>query len=95
MRYTAAKRDSPDRLVSGSDDFTMFMWEPATTKHPKARMTGHQQVTVFMNIACSFCDAHTSYVFTDLFGISKCSSSTTFTFHLMVDGWQVRHLINL
>jgi ribosome assembly protein 4 len=44
VRYTAAKRDSPERLVSGSDDFTMFLWEPATGKHSKARMTGHQQV---------------------------------------------------
>ncbi|CAK9202189.1 unnamed protein product [Sphagnum jensenii] len=44
VRYTAAKRDSPERLVSGSDDFTMFLWEPATGKHSKARMTGHQQL---------------------------------------------------
>eukprot|EP00250_Pteridium_aquilinum_P001867 c12073_g1_i1 orf=324-1751(-) len=43
-RYKAAKKDSPERLVSGSDDFTMFLWEPATNKHPKARMTGHQQL---------------------------------------------------
>ncbi|KAH7295185.1 hypothetical protein KP509_27G036400 [Ceratopteris richardii] len=43
-RYNAAKRDSPERLVSGSDDFTMFLWEPSINKHPKARMTGHQQL---------------------------------------------------
>ena len=35
---------APERLVSGSDDFTMFLWEPAASKHPKNRMTGHQQV---------------------------------------------------
>lgn len=43
-RYNTAKKDSAERLVSGSDDFTMFLWEPATSKHPKARMTGHQQL---------------------------------------------------
>ena len=58
--------NAPERLVSGSDDFTMFLWEsdvrkhpskgpdankgsnesevPIMSKHPKARMTGHQQV---------------------------------------------------
>ena len=34
----------PERLVSGSDDFTMFMWTPATSKTPVARMTGHVQL---------------------------------------------------
>ena len=34
----------PERLVSGSDDFTMFMWEPSTSKTPVARMTGHMQL---------------------------------------------------
>lgn len=38
------KGNAPERLVSGSDDFTMFLWEPAVSKHPKTRMTGHQQV---------------------------------------------------
>lgn len=38
------KGNAPERLVSGSDDFTMFLWEPAVNKHPKTRMTGHQQV---------------------------------------------------
>ena len=38
------KGNAPERLVSGSDDFTMFLWEPAISKHPKARLTGHQQV---------------------------------------------------
>lgn len=32
----------PERLVSGSDDFTMFLWE-AGNKTPLGRMTGHQQ----------------------------------------------------
>lgn len=43
-RYTAAKGGGPERLVSGSDDFTMILWEPATSKQPRARMTGHQQL---------------------------------------------------
>lgn len=32
----------PERLVSGSDDFTLFLWSPAEDKKPLARMTGHQ-----------------------------------------------------
>ncbi|KAF1378559.1 hypothetical protein PFLUV_G00191810 [Perca fluviatilis] len=32
---------APERLVSGSDDFTLFMWNPAEDKKPLARMTGH------------------------------------------------------
>jgi len=31
-------------LVSGSDDFTLFLWKPASEKTPIARMTGHQQL---------------------------------------------------
>ncbi|KNA23049.1 hypothetical protein SOVF_028360 [Spinacia oleracea] len=42
-RYNKMRGDAPERLVSGSDDFTMFLWEPSVSKHPKARMTGHQQ----------------------------------------------------
>ncbi|KAF2293430.1 hypothetical protein GH714_001689 [Hevea brasiliensis] len=43
-RYNKMKGNGPERLVSGSDDFTMFLWEPAVSKHPKTRMTGHQQL---------------------------------------------------
>ncbi|KAJ0430513.1 putative transcription factor WD40-like family [Helianthus annuus] len=43
-RYNNMKGNAPERLVSGSDDFTMFLWEPSVSKHPKTRMTGHQQV---------------------------------------------------
>lgn len=32
----------PERLVSGSDDFTLFLWKPAEDKKPLERMTGHQ-----------------------------------------------------
>lgn len=67
-RYRNMTDNAPERLVSGSDDFTMFLWEsevtkddnknkddnkskdskeikvPIVSKHPKARMTGHQQL---------------------------------------------------
>ncbi|KAH6766752.1 WD-40 repeat family protein / notchless protein [Perilla frutescens var. hirtella] len=43
-RYTKMKGNSNERLVSGSDDFTMFLWEPAKSKTPINRMTGHQQL---------------------------------------------------
>lgn len=33
-----------DMLVSGSDDFTMFLWRPESVKTPVARLTGHQQL---------------------------------------------------
>ncbi|KAK8959190.1 hypothetical protein KSP40_PGU021730 [Platanthera guangdongensis] len=42
-KYGKMKRNAPERLVSGSDDFTMILWEPAINKLPKARLTGHQQ----------------------------------------------------
>ena len=31
-------------LVSGSDDFTMFLWKPESEKTSHARLTGHQQL---------------------------------------------------
>lgn len=43
-RYDKAVAGRPERLVSGSDDFTMFMWEPSTSKKAIARMTGHMQL---------------------------------------------------
>ncbi|KAG7174648.1 Notchless protein 1-like [Homarus americanus] len=33
-----------ERLASGSDDFTIFLWEPAKDRKPIERMTGHQQL---------------------------------------------------
>ncbi|GKV32584.1 hypothetical protein SLEP1_g41178 [Rubroshorea leprosula] len=39
------KGNSPERLVSGSDDFTMFLWKRADDNNPKL-MTGHQQVKI-------------------------------------------------
>ncbi|PRP78603.1 hypothetical protein PROFUN_13552 [Planoprotostelium fungivorum] len=33
-----------ERLCSGSDDHTLFLWDPENNKKPVLRMTGHQQV---------------------------------------------------
>eukprot|EP00746_Dinoflagellata_sp_MGD_P000763 gnl/MRDRNA2_/MRDRNA2_101385_c0_seq1.p1 gnl/MRDRNA2_/MRDRNA2_101385_c0~~gnl/MRDRNA2_/MRDRNA2_101385_c0_seq1.p1 ORF type:complete len:513 (-),score=97.86 gnl/MRDRNA2_/MRDRNA2_101385_c0_seq1:66-1604(-) len=33
-----------ERLLSGSDDFTLFLWHPAVSRQPICRMTGHQKV---------------------------------------------------
>eukprot|EP00826_Nyctotherus_ovalis_P001624 TRINITY_DN1026_c0_g2_i8.p1 TRINITY_DN1026_c0_g2~~TRINITY_DN1026_c0_g2_i8.p1 ORF type:complete len:306 (-),score=74.91 TRINITY_DN1026_c0_g2_i8:78-995(-) len=33
-----------ERLISGSDDFTMFLWDPQNAKKPVCRMTGHKQL---------------------------------------------------
>lgn len=43
-RYDALTSGLPERLVSGSDDFTMFLWSPTTDKKPMARLTGHVQL---------------------------------------------------
>ena len=43
-KYEAFKASKePERLVSGSDDFTIYLWHPTEGKHPIKRMTGHQQ----------------------------------------------------
>ncbi|XP_006832388.1 PREDICTED: notchless protein homolog 1 [Chrysochloris asiatica] len=41
-RYNHVRGQGPERLVSGSDDFTLFLWSPAEDKKPLTRMTGHQ-----------------------------------------------------
>lgn len=33
-----------ERIVTASDDFTMYLWEPAKSTKPICRMTGHQKV---------------------------------------------------
>jgi len=43
-RYNTVVKTCPERLVSGSDDFTMFMWDPSEGKKPITRMTGHVQL---------------------------------------------------
>ncbi|KAK9884437.1 hypothetical protein WA026_007284 [Henosepilachna vigintioctopunctata] len=43
-RYKEVIECTGERLVSGSDDFTMFLWNPEKDKKPLARLTGHQQL---------------------------------------------------
>jgi ribosome assembly protein 4 len=46
-RYDAAgggEAAEAERLVSGSDDFTLFLWSPTAQKQPLARLAGHQQL---------------------------------------------------
>lgn len=43
-KYDDMMGGEPERLVSGSDDFTLFLWHPKLDKHPIKRMTGHQQL---------------------------------------------------
>mmetsp|Transcript_31451 Transcript_31451/g.92222 ORF Transcript_31451/g.92222 Transcript_31451/m.92222 type:complete len:563 (+) Transcript_31451:77-1765(+) len=44
QKYEAFKATKePERLVSGSDDFTIYLWHPTEGRHPVKRMTGHQQ----------------------------------------------------
>ncbi|KAJ4463038.1 putative Notchless protein [Paratrimastix pyriformis] len=40
----AEARGREERLVTGSDDFTLCLWTPTSTKVPVQRMTGHQQL---------------------------------------------------
>nr|XP_009944125.1 PREDICTED: notchless protein homolog 1 [Opisthocomus hoazin] len=42
QRYDQVRGQEPERLVSGSDDFTLFLWRPAEDKKPLERMMGHQ-----------------------------------------------------
>jgi hypothetical protein len=42
-RYRKARRGAggdAERLISGSDDFTMFLWEPEKSTKPIGRLTG-------------------------------------------------------
>ncbi|XP_050532738.1 notchless protein homolog 1 [Daktulosphaira vitifoliae] len=43
-RYDNVVANIGERLISGSDDFTLFMWAPESKKTPIERMTGHQQL---------------------------------------------------
>ncbi|KAJ9088048.1 ribosome assembly [Entomophthora muscae] len=36
--------DGAERVITGSDDFTMFMWKPFQSNKPIERMTGHQKL---------------------------------------------------
>lgn len=40
-RYQKSKDVNGEVLVSGSDDFTMFMWQPKKSNKSLARLSGH------------------------------------------------------
>lgn len=46
-RYTTLLATTPELLISGSDDHTLFLWSPfsdaASKQKPIARLTGHQR----------------------------------------------------
>ncbi|RKP38942.1 WD40-repeat-containing domain protein [Dimargaris cristalligena] len=50
-RYQAARGNQPERLVSASDDFTMFLWDPLNDKKPIARLNGHQKIVNHVNFS--------------------------------------------
>jgi ribosome assembly protein 4 len=44
-KYEAYRKEhGPDTLVSGSDDFTIYMWKFESNKTPIKRLLGHQQL---------------------------------------------------
>jgi ribosome assembly protein 4 len=43
-RYQEQTGGETERLMSGSDDYTLFLWHPKEGKHPIKRMTGHQNL---------------------------------------------------
>ncbi len=43
-RYQSMKGQDMEQLVSGSDDFTLFLWQPGESKKPVARMTGEEDI---------------------------------------------------
>jgi len=48
-RYNTMRDSAPKRLVFGSDNCTMYLWEPlSSNKSYKARMIGHQEVQFIM-----------------------------------------------
>ena len=51
-RYANFKKQCQvERIASGSDDFTLFLWEPQNSKKPVARMTGHQQLVAHLSFS--------------------------------------------
>jgi len=45
VRYQECiKRCGAERMLSGSDDLTSFLWRPSEAKQPICRLTGHQKI---------------------------------------------------
>jgi ribosome assembly protein 4 len=49
-KYELVKGTGGELMASGSDDFTLFLWQPSAGKRPIARLTGHVQLVN----ACAF-----------------------------------------
>ncbi len=47
-RWKTVSGGKPEILASGSDDHTIYLWEPTKSKKPLTRMTGHQVRFVFL-----------------------------------------------
>lgn len=71
------KGNAPERLVSGSDDFTMFLWEPAVSKHHKTRMTGHQQVEIVFCDISIFISSKVVFLPSSVLWVNKFTSGNT------------------
>jgi ribosome assembly protein 4 len=50
-RYNEVVKGIGERIVTGSDDFTMFLWDPLRNDKPLARMTGHQKAVNHVNFS--------------------------------------------
>ena len=42
-RYEEVVKLNGELLVSGSEDFTCYLWDPSKSKTPITRLTGHQK----------------------------------------------------
>jgi ribosome assembly protein 4 len=51
-RYKAALNGKTEKLVTGSDDFTMFMWDPTVQSKHVARLTGNIPVRMVIENSC-------------------------------------------
>lgn len=60
MRYNSIKGQEAERLVSGSDDFTLFLWQPSENKKPVARMTGDEDKCNLCTVMLLFLCLHRS-----------------------------------
>eukprot|EP01156_Anaeramoeba_ignava_P022554 Anaeramoba_ignava/c20788_g1_i4.p2 GENE.c20788_g1_i4~~c20788_g1_i4.p2 ORF type:complete len:371 (+),score=73.60 c20788_g1_i4:140-1252(+) len=43
-KYQSTKGNRTEKLVTGSDDFTLILWDPTVNNKQVARMTGHRQL---------------------------------------------------
>lgn len=44
IKLASISGEQRERIVTASDDFTMFLWEPSKSSKPLCRMTGHQKL---------------------------------------------------